>query len=96
MEITSLNYLSTMALEQAGIELPTYNQFLKELMEEIPAMNARAYYSNSQGGYRHYEDASGLPEESWLEKYELLQYNNLFDDEKSEVFFPYYSGDTEE
>lgn len=96
VEITSLNYLSTMALEQAGIELPTYNQFLKELMEEIPAMNARAYYSNSQGGYRHYEDASGLPEESWLEKYELLQYNNLFDDEKSEVFFPYYSGDTEE
>lgn len=96
VEITSLNYLSTMALEQAGIELPTYNRFLKELMEVVPAMNSRAYYSSAQGGYRHYEDAVGAPEESWLEKYELLQYNNLFDDEKSKVFFPYYEGETEE
>lgn len=96
VEITSLNYLSTMALEQAGIELPTYNRFLKDLMEVVPAMNSRAYYSSAQGGYRHYEDAVGVPEEKWLEKYELLQYNNLFDDEKSKVFFPFYGGETED
>lgn len=96
VEITSLNYLSTMALEQAGIELPTYNRFLKDMMEVVPAMNSRAYYSSAQGGYRHYENAVGAPEESWLEKYELLQYNNLFDDEKSKVFFPFYGGETED
>ena len=96
VEITSLNYLSTMALEQAGIELPAYNRFLNDLMEVVPAMNSRAYYSSAQGGYRHYEDAVGAPEESWLKKYELLQYNNLFDDEKSNVFFPFYGGETED
>lgn len=45
VELTSLNYLSTMTLQQAGIELPAYNQFLADLQEEIPAMNSRAFYS---------------------------------------------------
>ncbi len=91
VELTSLNYLSTMALEKAGIELPAYNQFLKEMMAVIPAMNARAYYSTTEGGYLHYEDAGTSPEAKWLEKYETLQYNNLFEDENSNVFFPYIS-----
>lgn len=96
VEITSINYLSTMALEKADIELPTYNRFLKDLMEVVPAMNSRAYYSGSKERYRHYEDAAGSPEEDLLHKYEMLQYNNLFDDKKSAVFFPYYSGESED
>ena len=96
VEITSINYLSTMALEKADIELPTYNRFLKDLMEVVPAMNSRAYYSSSKERYRHYEDAAGSPEEDLLHKYEMLQYNNLFDDKKSTVFFPYYSGESED
>ena len=90
--LTSLNYLSTMTLEQAGIELPTYNRFLKDMMETIPAMNARAYYSSSYANFKHYTEASGT-EEELLNEYEMLQYNNMFDDDnKSEVFFPFYSG----
>ena len=94
VEMTSLNYLSTLALEQAGIELPAYNRFLKDMMEVIPAMNSRAYYSADYGTYRHYGDADEDSEEAkWLNNYEILQYNNLFDkDEESEVFFPFYSG----
>lgn len=94
VEMTSLNYLSTLTLEQAGIELPAYNRFLKDMMEVIPAMNSRAYYSADYGTYRHYGDADEDSEEAkWLNNYEILQYNNLFDkDEESEVFFPFYSG----
>lgn len=89
-EITSLNYLSTLALERAGIELPPYRRFLADLREKIPAVNARAYYSESAGRYRHLEDAQG-EEAEWLKKYEILQYNNMFGKkEKSSVFFPYY------
>lgn len=89
VEITSLNYLSTMALEKAGIELPTYNRFLKEMMEVIPAMNSRAYYSAAGSCYQQYDDTKLAAEEEWLENYEILQYNNLFEEEKSKVFFPY-------
>ena len=93
VQLTSLNYLSTMALEQANIELPTYNRFLKDLMEAVPAMNSRAYYSSASNGFLHYTEASGT-EKELLDKYDMLQYNNMFDKkDKSKVFFPFYSGD---
>lgn len=89
VEMTSLNYLSTMALERAGVELPAYHRFLKEMMEYVPAINARGYYSPENGGYRHVEDATGT-EAKWLLKYQSLQYNNLFDSKNtSKIFFPY-------
>lgn len=89
VEITSLNFLSTMALERAGLPLPAYNQFLSEMMDTVPAVNARGYYSKSQGKYLHVEDAAG-EEAKWLATYEILQYNNMFDRrDRSEVFFPY-------
>lgn len=89
VEITSLNFLSTMALERAGIDLPPYHQFLADLMEVVPAINARGYYSPDKGRYLHVEDALG-EEYLWISKYESLQYNSLFDQKNvSELFFPY-------
>lgn len=89
VELTSLNYLSTLALERAGIALPAYNQFLADMMEEIPAVNSRGFYSKSQGKFLHVEDAAG-EDAKWLKNYEILQYNNMFDKRnKSELFFPY-------
>lgn len=84
---SSLNFLSTMLLERAGIRLPAYNRFLADLMEEIPAMNDRAYYSEKTGRYKHYGKGSS-EDEAWIEKYRVLQYNGLFDDQgRSEAFF---------
>ena len=89
VEITSLNYLSTLALERAGIDLPPYNQFMADMMEVVPAINSRGYYSIEHGKYLHVEDALGK-ELEWLKKYESLQYNGLFDTKnKSSIFFPY-------
>lgn len=89
IEISSLNYLSTLALEKAGLQLPAYNRFLADMMEVIPAVNARGYYSLTNGCFLHFEDAVGK-EAEWLRKYEILQYNNMFDKKgKSELFFPY-------
>jgi glucan phosphoethanolaminetransferase (alkaline phosphatase superfamily) len=89
--LTSLNYLSTLTLERANIELPTYNRFLKDMMEVVPAMNSRAYYSSATNSYLHYPDASGT-EKKLLQKYEMLQYNNMFDKKnKSKEFFPFYA-----
>lgn len=89
VERCSLNFLATLTLERANIKLPPYNMFLSELMQEIPAMNSQGYYSKENGKYIHYKEAKG-EEAEWLNKYKILQYNALFDeDERSEVFFPY-------
>lgn len=90
VEITSLNYLSSLALERAGIDLPPYNQFMLDLMEVIPALNARGYYSLEREKYIHVEKALGK-ELDWLTKYESLQYNGMFDRRHtSDIFFPYF------
>ncbi len=87
--ITSINYLSTLALEKAGIALPAYNQFLADMMEKIPAINSRGYYSVSNGCFLHLDEATG-EEADWINKYEILQYNNMFDKKgQSKLFFPY-------
>lgn len=76
---TSLNYLSSYVYKSAGMELPPYNQFLSELEEEIPAINANGFYSLEGGCFRPLDEASE-EEKTWLKLYEMLQYNSLFDD----------------
>jgi phosphoglycerol transferase MdoB-like AlkP superfamily enzyme len=89
VDITSLNYLSTLTLERAGLTLPAYNQFLADMMEVVPAINSRGYYSIEQGGYVHVDQATGQ-EKAWINKYQILQYNSMFDKKgRSSVFFPY-------
>ena len=89
VDITSLNFLSTMTLETAGLSLPPYNQFLSDLQEEIPAINSRGYYSKRAGGFVHLNEATG-EEAEWINKYQILQYNDMFDEkDRSTLFFPY-------
>ena len=57
------------------------------MIEVIPAINARVYYSAEDECYKYFEDATG-EEEEWLKKYEILQYNSMFDKkDQSDVFF---------
>lgn len=87
VERSSLNFLATLLLQQAQIALPPYQQFLADMMERVPAMNARAYYSVSEEKYVHYGKGAA-DEEEWIEKYRILQYNGLFDGKnRSETFF---------
>lgn len=89
VEITSLNYLSTLTLERAGIALPPYHRFLADMMEVVPAINSRGYYSKSRDGYYHVGEAVG-EEAEWIHRYQILQYNSMFDRKgSSELFFPY-------
>ena len=86
--LTSLNFLSSYVYEAAGLPLPAYNAFLKDIQTVIPAMNAFGYYSNANGTIIPYEDAEGEEAEA-LNLYRILQYNSLFDeDNRSQVFFP--------
>ena len=92
VDITSLNFLSTMTLERAGIELPAYNKFLADMMETVPAINSRGYYSKEKQCYKHIDDATG-EEAEWIKNYHMLQYNSMFDKKgRSNLFFPYNIG----
>ena len=66
-------------------------------MEEyIPALSAKGYYSKSQGCYQDLDKAEG-EEAEWLNKYAILQYNNLFDEKnRNETFFKQYLPGNEE
>ena len=89
VDITSLNYLSTLTLERAGISLPEYNKFLADMMEVVPAINSRGYYSKSQGCYLHLDEATG-EEAEWINRYNILQYNSKKKKKgRSNVFFSY-------
>jgi hypothetical protein len=92
VELSSLNYLATLALERAGLPIPAYNQFLLDMMKVIPAINSRGYYSAAEKTHKYLEDATG-EEAEWINRYQILQYNNMFDyKEKSKLFFPYLTG----
>ena len=87
IDCTSLNYLSSYVYDVAGIALPPYNRFLQDLEDKIPSINANGYYSLASGGYLHFDEANEA-ELLWLELYEALQYNNIFDQaHKSEEFW---------
>lgn len=84
---TSLNFLSVRLLETAGLKLSPYHGFLDEVQQVIPAMNAMGYYSLSKGGFIPYKEAEGA-EKDMLDRYSMLQYNNLFDAEnRNQEFF---------
>ncbi len=92
VECTSLNFLSSRLLEVAGIEMPSYHSFLSSLERVIPAMNAMGYYSISKNGFAKYSEATGI-EAEWINRYENLQYNDLFDEEnRSNEFYGKYIG----
>ncbi len=87
VECTSLNYLGRYLLEAAGLELPSYYRFLKEMETVIPAVNGHGYYSVSRQEYIPVSEAEG-EEADWLNRYAILQYNGLFErKDQSQVFF---------
>lgn len=71
----SVNYLSSILMENAGIPLTGYQTFLKNLMETLPVINANVY-RDADGNFYNYEDDAYSEE---LNDYQMLQYNHLVD-----------------
>lgn len=83
--VTSVNYLGTLMLEQTGLEMAHYNYYLKDLMEEMPALNHLGY-RDADGEYHAWKEA-GDPYEQLEWEYECLQYNELAEDRKRADWF---------
>ena len=69
----SANYLSELLFEKAGMNLLPYQKFLKEVREEIPAMNGNGYLDR-EGNWHEPSEKNPLLQEYWR-----LQYRNMFD-----------------
>ena len=72
----SANYLSSILLNTANLEMSDYNRFLLKLRESVPAMNVNGYIG-ADGKYYKYDEESPYSED--IKEYEKYQYNNLFD-----------------
>lgn len=70
---TSANYLSELMFEKAGINLNSYQEFLKETKGEIPALNGHCFV-DSEGNWHSNQETTSVLEEYWK-----LQYCNMFD-----------------
>ena len=70
---TSANYLSELLFETAGMNLVPYQEFLKNLRAQIPAINGNGFLDCN--GKWH----SNLENSSILDEYWNLQYRNMFD-----------------
>lgn len=79
IERTSLNYLSTLMMQTAGLELTDYQHFLLDLYQQVPSISANGYYDNH--GELHSWDEKNNEVGQLLKEYEMVQYNYLFDKE---------------
>lgn len=76
---TSLNYLSSLLLDSAGLELTAYNSFLLDLHETLPVINSIGMI-DKDGNY--YSKGTPTPYDDLLNDYAVLQYNQLFGDKE--------------
>lgn len=72
----SLNYLSILLLETTGLRTTPYMNFLNTIRQEIPVITGNGYI-DSKGNYYTFEYDNEYS--NMLNKYQLVQYNNVFD-----------------
>jgi phosphoglycerol transferase MdoB-like AlkP superfamily enzyme len=82
----SVNYLSSVLLDTIGAEETGYHKFLLDVQKQIPVLTVNGYYG-ADGNFYEMEDES--PYKEILSKYNILEYNNMFDinNRRNDFFF---------
>lgn len=75
VERVSLNYLSGMLLQAAGLEGTAYTKFLDSLRQSVPVITAIGAIDKDGNVY---ENGDATPYDSLLHDYSILQYNHAF------------------
>lgn len=85
-EISSLNYLSPLVLQTAGLPMTEYHRFLLDMQQSVPSISASGYY-DAQANVGEIDQADAETAE-WLEEYAIVQYYYLFDGKhRSDQYF---------
>lgn len=81
----SANYLSSLILHTANMELTPYQQFLYDLKDSFPVITLYGCYDANGTFYESVDDIDS----ELIDTYRILQYNNVFDsDRDAELFYP--------
>lgn len=72
----SPGYLRALLMQNTGLPLGQYEQFLLDCREHYSAINFIGYYDSEGGYYGMDESAKNL---DWLQRYRMLEYGNMFD-----------------
>ena len=88
VETISLNYLSTLLMQTAGLELPEYNLLIAEAYESFPLLSKMGIIDNEGNRFNTLDEAMWLEKASILKDYNILTYNNVFgEDDRIYTFF---------
>lgn len=79
IEKASINYLSSLFLDAAGLKMSNFNRYLLDLYRKLPAISAVGSYDSD--GVLHESDEKDNEYAGLMEDYRIVQYNYLFDDE---------------
>ncbi len=81
----SANYLSSYVLNMAGLQLSGYNKYLLDLQKTLPVISA-VCYMDTKGNIYEIDEHSEYSD--LIKEYQMIQYNELFDEEnRYEDFF---------
>ena len=84
LETSSLNYLSAILCETAGVPLTGYQKYLLDLSKKYPAVSAN-FAVDAEGSKKYIYQIENDPD---INTYMCLQYNHLFEKKKMlEDFF---------
>lgn len=85
-EVSSLNYLSPLVLQTAGLPMTDYHRFLLDMQQSVPSISTSGYY-DVQADVGEIDQAD-TETAKWLEEYAIVQYYYLFDDRhRSDQYF---------
>jgi len=73
----SINYLSSLLFDTAGLPMNSYQRFLYELYRQLPVVNAVGYIDDSS--VHNYIGSAPDDINSLLDTYRILQYYNMFE-----------------
>ena len=86
-ERISLNYLSSLLLEQANLPLTPYQAFLSDMRQAVPVINSMGM-SGADGAFVTREHDLSPTERDYVAQYRAYQYNGIFDkNNRVESFF---------
>lgn len=77
-EHVSVNYLSSIIMETAGVPMTGYQKFLAAMHKEIPAFTNHGYMDKDGVVYEK-DDINSPYYYDWVNKYHYLEYNYQFD-----------------
>ena len=83
-ENISVNYLSAVVMDIAGIPMTGYQKFLSDMHKVIPTITSHGYFDR-EGVVYELGDTTSPYYEEWIRRYNVFNYNNQFDDIENRI-----------